>query len=609
MAKQLVALSIIIIMLVVSVPTNSQVQDAMDLSISGSVIDNYANITYWLTVSPETEDFSITIPRQEGLFLSNATLWNSNTTLWGRVREASEAEQIYNETVKANQIGMLIAPMANSYYISINNPASEPLNVGLFVEGILTRQLGRYPLSLLPGGYQFRLDMELEITSSVSTVLAIEVQGLEGQTLSRMGNGFKLSVEDALTFDAVQIDYVLSDYDLSASMITYSDGTYGFFNFFLAPKLELGDTPSTRQIIFTLDVSGSMSGERLDQAKLALTEIIETLGPNDQFNLVTFSAEASTMWTEIRPATEQNKEEAVSYIQSLNAQSSTNIYDAITISLAQFFESDAEKLMIMISDGVPTAGVTDPDTIREHARESNTLGVNISTIAIGESGVESLLEGIALDNNGIFVLVRNDGDIGDVISSLFSTLYVPSIDQISFSFSAGVLVDSLNINLTSGFLSLSNGSEIVVSGKFAEQVISVTANYRIGNETFQVSKNASIAAGGKPYAEKLWVLQRILYLVGLETLTGSDAFKQEIISLGIQYGLLVEGYTSMILSALAEEDSSTESQFTKVETAFDNPNIVTRLPGTYVDATPLPLFGILFAPIIIIWIRRKIWSS
>ncbi|RMG28059.1 MAG: VWA domain-containing protein [Methanobacteriota archaeon] len=607
MEKKVLSILIIVFMITVSVPQITQGQDRLDLSISGTVKDNYANLTYSLIVAPEQRDFTIVLPRQEGLFLSNASLSNSNITLWGRVTEAKEAEQIYNETVTAEEVGMLIDPVEDKYLISINNPVKESLEVKLFLEGMLTRDFGRYLLPLLPDTVlSFQLDVDLEITSTVSTVLAIEVKGLEGQSLTRIGNGFKLVVNDALPTSAVSLNYVLSDYDLSASIVSYSDGTNGFFNFFLAPKLELADSPSTRQIIFTIDVSGSMSGTRLDQAKLALTEIIETLGPNDQFNIVPFSDEATTMWAEVRAATEQNKEDAIGFVETLHAQTSTNIYDAVTVSLNQFFESDAEKLMILISDGVPTAGITDPDAIRSHTRESNTLGVGISTIAIGESGVEALLEGIALDNNGTFVLVRNDEEISDAISALFSQLYVPPIDQISFTFTAGVVLESLNINLTSGFLALSNGSEIVVSGKFVEQNVTITANYRIGNETFRVSENALITEGGQPYAEKMWALQRIQYLVGLNTLIGTDEFKQQIVSLGIQYGLLVPDYTAMILSTLIPDQNS-HGDSTEIFTGrADQVEILTRLatPDS-ANSSPIPFYAILIAPLILVWIKRK----
>lgn len=585
-------------------------QSSLDLSVHGNVIDNYANLTYSLTVPAQRLNFDIDLPRRSGLFLSNATLSNSNITLWGRVTEAKEAEQIYNETVSENAIGMLIVPQGSSFIISINNPADEPLEVSLFVEGMLTRALGSYSLPIIPStSINYNLDMELDILSTKSSVLAVKVEGLAGQTLTQIEDGFHLSVQDAFITNQVSLTYVLTDYDLGATIVSYSDGETGFFNFFLAPKVETESGTSTRQIIFTIDVSGSMTGNRLDQAKIALSEIIDSLGPSDQFNVVPFSSEATTMWAEVRAATQENKEEAIDYVSNLAALSSTNIYDAITQSLDQFYESDAEKMMLLISDGQPTAGITDPDAIRAHARESNTLGVNISTVAIGNSGVESLLEGIALDNNGVFISIQDNEEIGDALVSLFSSITVPEISQISFSFSSGVVLESLNINLTAGFQGLSNGSEIVVSGKFIGSSVTITANYRIENETFQVSKTASIAAGGDPYAEKMWALQRINYLVGLNIITNSEEFKPQIVSLGIKYGLLIPGYTSMILSQLIEEDNTmTET----ASSAFGQPNevLATRIPE--VDGAgdvPIPIFPILLAPVVIIYLRKKLNQS
>lgn len=60
----------------------------------------------------------------------------------------------------------------------------------------------------------------------------------------------------------------------------------GYFVHAVAPS----DLPPLRKhAIFTLDVSGSMTGRKLQQVKEAMTRILDDLGPDDYFNIVEFS--------------------------------------------------------------------------------------------------------------------------------------------------------------------------------------------------------------------------------------------------------------------------------------------------------------------------------
>ncbi len=564
MKKEKLTILWIILLLSGYFPNMPNAAPLLSVSVEGSIVDNYVNITYSLAIDPNTEDFDFYLPRQKGLFLSNATLYNSNVTLWGKVVEAKEAQEIYNETVTQKRIGMLIEFQQSAILLKINNPVNEKLNVKLFMEGSLQRSFGQYSFKFTPSAPEYvsgiELSVDLKVISHLSEIIAVKMDGIQGGIFDIIDGGYHIKVNKFIMgLDSyAKLIYVTNDYDVGTSLISYSNGSVGYFAFFLAPKVEVQSANMSRQIIFTLDVSGSMAGTRISQAKNALLNIIEVLSPNDEFNIVIFNSNVDTMWDEVRPATEDNKQSASEFITSLSAGGSTNIYGAFTESLNLFYPSQGEKLLIFISDGQATAGTsTNSSVIREHVKETNTLNVQISTIAIGSGADQELLENIASDNSGVYVFVENDEDMNDAVVGLFGQLTIPKIKQIVIGISDGIIVSTLNINLTQGVADLQNGSEIIITGMFKANKIRLTADFLIGNSTYHSEEVAFLNETGYQHAELLWALQKVNQLQKIYNEDPDPSIKSEIVEIGIKYGLLIPNFTSMILSEILKEKTDT----------------------------------------------------
>src|SRR2546428_7901868 len=67
-------------------------------------------------------------------------------------------------------------------------------------------------------------------------------------------------------------------------------GEDGFFMLLLAPGGATQAPSVRRDLVAVLDVSGSMSGDKLDQAKTALVQLLGTLRSGDRFRVVTFGS-------------------------------------------------------------------------------------------------------------------------------------------------------------------------------------------------------------------------------------------------------------------------------------------------------------------------------
>src|SRR4029434_4797762 len=130
-----------------------------------------------------------------------------------------------------------------------------------------------------------------------------------------------------------------------------------------------------KDIIFILDTSGSMSGEKIEKARAALKFGVESLNPNDRFNIISFSGEEHLMKANLVEASAAGKEIGLKFIENLRAEGGTNINDALVAAFKQFQSSERPTMIVFRSEGLPTVGTTDIKQIIKNATDANRASV------------------------------------------------------------------------------------------------------------------------------------------------------------------------------------------------------------------------------------------
>ena len=120
------------------------------------------------------------------------------------------------------------------------------------------------------------------------------------------------------------------------ALLTHRDERGGFFTLILQPpqKVQRKDAVG-RELVFVLDTSGSMHGFPITQAKFVMAKAIDGMGPQDTFNLITFSGDTHVLWDEPKPNTPQNREEAQSFLASRQGMGGTEMMKAIEAALVK----------------------------------------------------------------------------------------------------------------------------------------------------------------------------------------------------------------------------------------------------------------------------------
>ncbi len=551
-------------------PLSSEAQDPLlpySVKVKGDIVDNYANFTYELrfdnTASAEATEISWFFEVQEGIRLSNASATLSDLVYWGRIKPVDIAEEIYNETVEANLTGVLVKAESNGYTIDMNVENGTESILTIFLEGLLTRKMGLYsldfPISTPTSLLQADFELDVSIRSNYGSIEGYSVTGLVGYLATVITNGIRLTyTSTSLVIPAeLSLKYALERQVGGSKLLTHTNGTHNFFTYLLAPSIVEVSDIVPKQYVFVIDISGSMIFSKISQAKIAFNSIIDDLSDIDLFNVIAFDSIIYSLWSEPHIASDTFKQEAKDWVNSLEASGSTNFHDACITGLETFIEATTANVMLVLSDGEPTAGpITDTLGILTAVSEANTKKISISTVAFGYGADEGLMANLASQNNGFFIFIQTDDEAATRILEFYKMFGVPIASGYSIHIEGAYLTASLVPLKDSPFF---NGSEVLLTGLYRSTLYIYTIIlYDSGPEGYY--NNAITPSTIYPYVESIWAQHRLSYLLNQVLLKGeTNTLKSQIVSLALQYSLVVKGYTAIILTTLEEPDETTTS--------------------------------------------------
>ncbi|HEX2722015.1 MAG TPA: VWA domain-containing protein, partial [Gemmatimonadaceae bacterium] len=216
----------------------------------------------------------------------------------------------------------------------------------------------------------------------------------------------------------------------SISVLTYAPrDENGFALITMSPPAVSATGVTPRDITLVLDVSGSMSGAKIRQAKAAGKQLLETLTPADRFRLIDFSTDVRTFRDEFVRATSENIREGMRYLESLDASGSTNISGALELALEGAQPAGRLGLVLFLTDGEPTVGERNPEAIASHVARLRK-NRRIFSFGIGAELNAALVERLAVEGKGTAHFVRPDESVERAVSIVASRLTNPVITDV-----------------------------------------------------------------------------------------------------------------------------------------------------------------------------------
>jgi uncharacterized protein YegL len=201
----------------------------------------------------------------------------------------------------------------------------------------------------------------------------------------------------------------------------------GYFMALLTPSDALRDTAvEPRDIVFVLDRSGSMRGEKMEQARAAIGSVVSKLRPQDSFAFVWFDKDVETFTQKAVEASPERLEEALTFLDELSADGGTNLHGGLVAGLDAFvLGTGRPRYLVLLTDGLPTEGETDTDAIVAMASLRNELGARIFTFGIGDDVNTVLLDRLSMESSGASLYIRPGQSVADVVESFFAQIASP----------------------------------------------------------------------------------------------------------------------------------------------------------------------------------------
>ncbi len=340
--------------------------------------------------------------------------------------------------------------------------------------------------------------------------------------------------------------YSLDPADLGATLLAhrpYADRS-GYFMLLLDPPFDVDESRIQPQnVVFVLDVSGSMRGDKMQQARDALRYCLRHLGARDRFGLVAFSTDVDAFRDDLRPASA--RDDALYFVDQLEASGGTNIHEAL-LAAARMLEGNDDGLIVFLTDGLPSVGTTDETRIRAGVQEALGGNVRLFSFGVGYDVNTRLLDGLSAASGAFAAYISPEENIEARIAAFFDKVRAPVMTDLALTFDGA---DAYAL-APAALPNLYKGTPLIVAGRYrrpGQATLTLRGRLEGREETTRFTFRFPEAERERDFVARLWATRRVGQLLEEIRLHGeNDELKKEVVALAKEFGL-VTPYTSYLV--------------------------------------------------------------
>ena len=348
---------------------------------------------------------------------------------------------------------------------------------------------------------------------------------------------------------------------ISVDVISHRDGDEGWFVLLASPGLARDDVVTPKDVVLVLDVSGSMEGEKIAQARVAARHVLDDLNPEDRFEVLAFSTGTDAFGDGLRPASDADAAE--SWVGRLAAGGATDIHLALTEAF-ELAEPGRPLYVIFLTDGLPTEGLVDTSDILSSLEQSETTSV--FAFGVGYDVDTVLLDSIARDHHGTTEYVVPGEEIDTAIAALSAKVASPVLTAVQLTIDG---VDAFDLH-PAPLPDVFSGGQLVLTGRYeGSGPATATLTGRLRGEPVEITYDDIVfsAAGGDESAAALWATRKIGALLRQIRIDGpSEETIEQIVRISIRHGI-VTPYTSYLVTEPAPFGEEAVEDITRQATA------------------------------------------
>jgi Ca-activated chloride channel family protein len=484
---------------------------------------------------------------------------------------AGEARHLYEEIVRKNRDPALLEWMGTGLFktsvfpvppgaerkvtLSYSQLCRKVEGLTDFLFPLSTAKYTSHPVESIK--FHVAIDSPAEIKNVYSPTHAVEIKRPDDKTAI-----VDYKAENKVPGSDFRLFYDIGKGHLQATVLAYrhDDKEDGYFLLLASPEIKAAtDERPKKTVVFVVDRSGSMSGEKIEQAKGAAKFVLNNLREGDLFNIIAFDSEVESWKPELQTYNDQTRKAALGFIEGIYAGGSTNIDGALKAAFAPLNDSSRPTIVLFLTDGLPTVGEQNEVKIIANSKQYNKVHARVFAFGVGYDLNSRLLDKLAREGFGETEFVRPNENIEDRVSALYKRISAPVLSDVAIKWDvegAGEYGQAVNRVYPRDVHTLSAGEQLVVVGRYKKPGDGkVVIKGKVGDseqkfdfpaKLIEKSNDDSLA-----FIEKLWAVRRIGEILDELDLKGrNEELVKELVTLSQRHGVLTP-YTSF----MADENS------------------------------------------------------
>ncbi|XP_004864434.1 inter-alpha-trypsin inhibitor heavy chain H1 isoform X1 [Heterocephalus glaber] len=431
--------------------------------------------------------FEVEIPKTA--FISDFAITASKNTFVGDIKDKVTAWKQYRKAaISGENAGLVRASGRNmeQFTIHITISPQSKATFRLTYEEVLKRKLRQYDIVIKVKPKQLVRHFEIDVDifepqgiSKLDTQASFLTKELAAQTIKKSFSGkkghvlFRPTVSQQQSCPTCSTSLLDGDfkvtYDVNRDKLCDLLVANNHFAHFFAPQ---NLTNMRKNLVFVIDISGSMEGQKVKQTKEALLKILGDMQPEDYFDLVLFGSHVQSWRGSLVQVSKANLQAAQDFVRRFSLNGATNLnggllrgIEILTKAQESLPElSNHASILIMLTDGEPTEGVTDRAQIQRNIRNAIRGRFPLYNLGFGHDLDFNFLEVMSMENNGWAQRIYEDHDATQQLQGFYKQVANPLLVDVDLQYPQDAVL-ALTQHRHKQYY---DGSEIVVAGRIAD---------------------------------------------------------------------------------------------------------------------------------------------
>ena len=534
----------------------------VDVKINGNVAATYIDQEFYNPTDMNLEGYYI-FPIPKGAVINEFSMEINGEEVFAELFDSKKARKIYEDIVRKIKDPALLEYTDQGFFKVRIFPIEPRSNkkVSISYREVLSSDNGMYEYLYSLNTEKFSAKLLKDVRIKVDLKTNNDIKNIYSPThpiniVNKDNRSALVSYEEENIKPNTdfKLYYHTDNDDVGLSLLTYQNiGEDGYFLLTASPSFIVDDDQiAPKDMTLIIDVSGSMAGKKMRQAKQALLYCVNNLNPGDGFDIIKFSTGAYSLFGNIEDASETNINKAEKFIENLKPVGGTNIEEALILGLKRNNNSNRTHMIIFITDGKPTIGETNDDALINNLKISNKAQTRIFTFGIGNEINTHLLDKITEVTKATRSYITDDEDIEVKISNFYDKVQSPVLTNLSLSFGDLRCFQTYPKNLPDLF----KGSSITIFGRYyisgrygrtVNSTIILEGTVNGATKKYSVTPVFNTDNTDYDFIPPLWASRRIGYLLDQIRLNGNDnELVDEVTQLAREFGI-VTPYTSYLI--------------------------------------------------------------